>query len=168
LPNAILHSMLTATMHHRVALPFLLVLTVWSASANAGGPDIRACDFKVKARCVTGDASVTLADGKVTRVEIDVTWCGLPGHPGYTCLIDSSRGDGDAAWSEDGGATLIDNPSPANPKEPDRVKVTVGPDVSIDLAAAQSLGRCGAGAELPLAIVIPAKKSACRVRLREP
>jgi hypothetical protein len=27
---------------------------------------------------------------------------------------------------------------------------------------AQSLGRCGAGAELPRAIVIPARKGACR------
>ena len=35
--------------------------------------------------------------------------------------------------------------------------------VSIDMEGAQSLGRCGAGAELPKAIVIPAKekRAAC-------
>lgn len=155
-------------MKHRIVLAFVLVLTAWTATVHAGGPDIRACDFKVKARCVTGDVRVTLADGKVTRVEVNVYWCGLPGRPSYNCLIDSSRGDDDATWSENGGATLIDNTSPSNPSEPDRVKVTVGQDVSIDLAAAQSLGRCGAGAALPLAIVVPAKKGACRVWLREP
>jgi hypothetical protein len=33
------------------------------------------------------------------------------------------------------------------------------------MAETQSLGRCGAGAELPRAIVIPATKGACRVWL---
>lgn len=47
------------------------------------------------------------------------------------------------------------------------MKVTVGKNVSIDFAQAQSLGRCGAGAELPRAIVIPEKKGACRVWLGE-
>jgi hypothetical protein len=35
--------------------------------------------------------------------------------------------------------------------------MTVGKLVSIDMEEAQSLGRCGVGAELPKAIVIPAK-----------
>jgi hypothetical protein len=48
------------------------------------------------------------------------------------------------------------------------VKVTVGKHVSIDFDEAQSLGRCGAGAELPRAIVIPAEGGACRVWLTEP
>jgi hypothetical protein len=60
---------------------------------------------------------------------------------------------------------VIANRSPFNPDQPDRVKVTAGQHVSIDLEEAQSLGRCGAGAELPRAIVIPAKKGACRVWL---
>lgn len=156
------------SINHCLIPAAVLVLTALGASARAAGPDIRACDFKVKARCVTGDARVTLAGGKVTRVEVNVYWCGPSGRPGYTCQIDSSRGDSDAKWSEDGGATLIDNTAPSNPNEPDRVKVTVGPDVAIDLAEAQSLGRCGAGAALPRTIVIPAKKHACRVMLGEP
>jgi hypothetical protein len=155
-------------MTHRTALATAFMLMVLAATAHAAGSDIHACDFKIKARCVKGDASVTLTDGKVTRVVIDVYWCGLPGRPGYSCLIDSSRGDNDAKWSEDGGATLIDNAAPSNPTAPDRMKVSIGQDVSIDLAAAQSLGRCGAGAELPRTIVIPAKKTACRVQLGEP
>jgi hypothetical protein len=57
---------------------------------------------------------------------------------------------------------------PWNPQQPDRVKVTVGRDVSIDLSEAQSLGRCGTGAELPRAIVILARAKACRVRLDVP
>jgi len=48
------------------------------------------------------------------------------------------------------------------------VKVTVGLHVSIDLDEAQSLGRCGSGAELPRAIVILEKKGACRVWLQGP
>ncbi|HUZ30760.1 MAG TPA: hypothetical protein VMV19_01420 [Xanthobacteraceae bacterium] len=117
---------------------------------------------------VKGDASVTLTDGKVTRVVVDVYWCGLPGRPGYSCLIDASRGDSDAKWSEAGDTTRIHNAAPANPTYPDRMKVTLGQDISIDLAEAQSLGRCGAGAELPRTIVIPAKRAACQVQLGEP
>jgi hypothetical protein len=155
-------------MTHRTAFAAALIVTALAATAHAAGPQIHACDFKIKARCVKGDASVTLTDGKVTRVVVDVYWCGLPGRPGYSCLIDSSRGDSDAKWSEAGGATLIDNAAPTNPTDPDRVKVTLGQDVSIDFAEAQSLGRCGAGAELPRTIVIPAIKAACRVQLGEP
>lgn len=147
----------------------LVVLAITTLSRGAcAGEEIRACEFEVKARCVTGDARVTLADGVVKRVEVGVLWCGLRGRPGYTCTIDSSRGDEDTKWSEEAGATLIANASPANPGQPDRVKVTVGSHVSIDLDEAQSLGRCGSGAELPRAIVIPEKKGACRVWLQAP
>ncbi|MDE1974428.1 MAG: hypothetical protein KGI48_14710, partial [Hyphomicrobiales bacterium] len=96
-------------MKHRPALAAALMLAALTTTAHAAEPETHACNFKIKARCVKGDASVTLTDGKVTRVVVDVFWCGLPGRPGYSCLIDSSRGDSDAKWSEDGGATVIDN-----------------------------------------------------------
>jgi hypothetical protein len=143
-------------------------LTTLNCIACASAQELRACEFAVKARCISGDASVTLADGAVLRAEIEVYWCGLHGRPGYSCIIDSSRSDQDSRWSEDGGATLITNASPWNPQQPDRVKVIVAQDVDIDLSDAQSAGRCGAGAELPLAIVIPAQGGACRVQLRTP
>src|SRR5262249_27857776 len=155
-------------MKHLVDLAVLLVVTTLTGIAHAGGQEIRTCEFKVKARCVSGDARVTLADGIVTKLEVGVYWCGLRGRPGYTCTIDSSRGDRDSVWSEDGGATLIANASPWNPDQPDRVKVTVGRHVSIDFDKAQSLGRCGAGAELPRAIVILVQRRACRVWLGAP
>jgi len=159
---------------YAVAMDRLVYLAVFLAAASlipaarADGQEIRKCDFEVKARCATGDASVTLADGVVKRVEVNVYWCGLKGQPGYTCAINSSRSDPDAKWSEDGGATLITNASPFSPDQPDRVRVTVGRHVSIDLDETQSLGRCGAGAALPRAIVIAEKKAACRVWLRTP
>jgi len=154
-------------MRRRVCLAvFLAALT---GTAHAGGPDVRECKFEVKARCASGDARVTLNDGAVQRLEVNVFWCGLPGRPGYTCTIDSARGDdADATWSEDGGATAIDNATPFNDTRRDRVKVTVGQHVSIDFGEAQSLGRCGAGAELPRAIVIPARGGTCRVWLDPP
>jgi hypothetical protein len=92
----------------------------------------------------------------------------LHGQPTFICTIDASRTDNNSAWTEDGSATLIANGSPWNPNEPDRVKVTVGRDVSIDLSETQSLGRCGTGAELPQSITIPAQGKACRVQLRAP
>jgi hypothetical protein len=146
----------------------LLVLTVLANFAHADGREIRACDFDVKARCASGGARVTLADGKMMRVEVNVFWCALHGRPGYTCIIDSSRGGEESTWSDDAGATVITNGSPWNPAQPDRVKVTVGRDISIDLSEAQSLGRCGAGAELPRSITIPAQAKACRVQLGMP
>jgi hypothetical protein len=156
-------------MKHFVSPAVFLALTAMTRFAYADGPEIRACDFELKARCASGDARVTLADGAVVRVEVDVVWCGLPrSGPGYTCTIDSSRTDRDSIWSEDAGATLIANGSPWNAGQPDRLKVTVGRDVSIDFSEAQSAGRCGAGAELPRVIVIPAQGRACRVRLGGP
>lgn len=144
-------------MKHLITLAALLALTTTTRIADA--EEIRRCDFAVKARCVSGQARVTLADGVVKRLEVDVFWCGLPGRPGYSCTIDASRGDEDSKWSEEGGATLIANASPFNPTQPDVVKVTVGRHVSLDLDQTQSLDRCGVGAELPQAIVIPAQKA---------
>jgi hypothetical protein len=137
-------------------------------AAHADRQEVRACEFEVKARCAFGDARVTLADGAVIRLEVSVYWCGLPGHPTFACTIDTSRADKDWKWSQEGAATLIVNGSPWNPDQPDRVKITVGRDVSIDFDDTQPLGKCGAGAELPRAIVIPAQKTACRVRLSAP
>ena len=150
-------------MKQIISVAVFMTAAALSLGAYAGEQEIRACDFKAKAGCVSGDASVTLTDGKVSKIEIDVIWCGQPGAPGYTCTIDSSRGDDDSQWSEEGSATLIANASPLSPGQPDRVRVTVGKYVSIDLDEAQSAGRCGAGAELPRAIVIPTTKKACRV-----
>jgi hypothetical protein len=150
-------------MKHSVGMALLLAAIASAEIAHAGGSEIRTCDFAVKARCVSGDARVTLADGAVQRLEVNVIWCSLPGHLDFTCTIDSSRGDKESKWSDDAGATLIANASPFNPDAPDRVKVTVGRDVSVDLEEAQLLGRCGAGAELPRAIVIPAHGKTCRV-----
>jgi hypothetical protein len=151
-------------MKHLISLAVLLVV---SGIAGAHADEIRACDFKVKARCVSGDARVTLAHGALKRIEVNVIWCGEKGAPDYSCTIDSSRGGQDSKWSEEGGAIFIANASPFNASQPDRVTVTLGRFVSIDLAQAQSLGRCGAGAELPRAIVIPQKRGACRVWLGE-
>jgi hypothetical protein len=148
----------------------LVALTVLAGFAHADEQDIRTCEFEIKPRCASGDARVTLSHDAVTRLEVDIYWCALHGRaaPLFACTINSSRGDEDSQWSEEGGATLIANKSAFNPDQPDRVKVTVGRDVSIDLDETQSLGRCGAGAELPQAIVIPARKGVCQVRLRNP
>jgi hypothetical protein len=149
----------------------LLVLTAMPGLARAGEQEIRRCDFELKRGCIAGYATVTLAHGALARLEALVIWCGPGGHRkslDYSCTVDSSRDDKESTWSEEAGATVIANGSPWNPDRPDRMKVTVGRDVSIDFDEAQSLGRCGAGAELPRAIVIPAQKAACRVWLRSP
>jgi hypothetical protein len=153
-------------MKHLICLAVLLMAS--TRIVDAAAQEIRKCDFEVKARCVSGDVTVTLADGTVKRLEVNVIWCGQRGSPGYTCIIDSSRGDQDSKWSDQDGATVIANTAPFTPDQPDRVKVTVGKFVSIDFEEAQSLGRCGAGAELPRAIVIPQQKGACRVFLGTP
>jgi hypothetical protein len=150
----------------------LLVLTVSASFAHADGQKIRTCDFDLKGGCRSGEARVTLADGALIRLEVDIIWCDLGGDRkslDYTCTINSSRGDGESTWSDDAGATVITDSSPyTDPREPDRIKVTVGREVSIDLNETQSVPRCGAGAELPQSIVIPAQKSVCRARFREP
>jgi hypothetical protein len=118
-------------MQHLIHAAVLLAMTTSAVIALGDEKDIRECAFEVKTRCVSGEARVTLADGGVvTRVEVNVIWCGQHGRPGYTCSIDSSRGDKDTVWSEDAGATLIANTSPWTPTEPDRVKVTCRGSVS--------------------------------------
>lgn len=150
----------------------LLLLMALSSFAHAGGRELRTCDFDLKGGCRSGQARVTLADGKVTGLDLVVIWCGRGGHRkslDFTCTINSSRGDGESTWSEEAGATVITDSSPyTDPTKPDRIKLTVGPDVTLDLNETQSAPRCGAGAELPKTIVIPAHKSVCRVRFSEP
>lgn len=150
----------------------LLLLAVLSSLAHAGGQEIRTCDFDLKGGCRSGQARVTLADGKVIGLDLLVIWCGRGGHRkslDFTCSINSSRGDGTSKWSEDDGATVITDSSPfADPTKSDRIKVTVGRDVTLDLNETQSIPRCGAGAELPQTIVIPAHKAVCRVRFGKP
>jgi hypothetical protein len=145
-----------------------VLLAAATATVSVHADEIRACSFAVKARCASGDARVTLADGTVKRIDVNVFWCGLPGRPGYTCTIDSTRGEPDSKWSDDGSATLISNTSPWSAAQPDRIKVTVNRDVHLDFKQTQSLGRCGTGAELPVTLVIPAQKGACRVQLTPP
>lgn len=154
-------------MMHLKYLALLPMAIVLSHAASAADQTVRRCEFEVKARCASGEARVTMTDKAVSRVEVDVIWCGLPGKPGYTCSVDVSRDDGESQWSGADGATVVTDAS-LNPSEPDRIKVTVGRNVSIDLKEVQSPGRCGAGAELPQAIVIPANGKMCRVWLREP
>jgi hypothetical protein len=153
-------------MRSTFAVTLLLLMT--SAPLAHAGEEVRSCEYKVKARGTSGLATVTLTDGVVSKVDVSVFYAGLRGRPGYTCTVNSSRAEKDDSWSDEAGATVITNGTPFNPTVPDRVRVTVGKYVSIDLAEAQSLGRCGAGAELPKAIVIPASKGACRVFLDNP
>ena len=151
----------------RLASPALLTAVALASAISAARADeIRACDFKLKSGCIAGDAKVTLADGKVSHLEFDIVWCGLnEGAPGYTCMIDAARNDGETKWSEAGGATIVASPSD-DPSQTDSIKVTAGRFVSIDFSHAQSAGRCGAGAELPRALVIPERKGRpCRVWL---
>jgi len=157
-------------MKHLNCLAALLVMTAATGIAHAEQQETRSCAFKVNKPRVSGEASVTLTDGKVTKVAVDVFYSsGERGRPGYTCTIDSSRSDDqESKWSEDAGATVITNASPFNTNEPDRIKVTIGKNVSIDMAETQSLGRCGVGAALPKAIVIQPKNKTCRVWLGEP
>jgi hypothetical protein len=140
-----------------------LLLAAAAAPAQANGPEPRACDFSVQARCASGSAQVTLVDGVLQKIAIGVDFCAAKGGLNYGCTLDSSRGDGESLWSDAAGATVIANAHPFNSAQLDRIKVTIGRHVSIDLSEAQSLGRCGAGAELPRAIVIPAKKGRCRI-----
>jgi hypothetical protein len=86
-------------MKHLNWLAVLLAVTATASIAHAGGQESHACEFEVKARCESGDVRVTLAGGRVNRVEVNVFRCGLPGRPGYSCTIDSSRGDGDSKGS---------------------------------------------------------------------
>lgn len=147
----------------------VLLLLASASGAPVQAQEIRSCRFEVKARCLSGEARVIVADGVVTAVAVEADWCGRRGSPGYSCTIDASRKDKESTWTEDAASTVIANASPFNPAAPDRLKVTVGKHVSIDLDETQSASRCGAGAELPRAIVIPEQKGkACRVWLKTP
>jgi hypothetical protein len=156
-------------MKRPLILAVLVTLPTVTLLAHAEAQEIRDCDFKMKNGCIGGGARVTLASGAVTRVEVDVVWCNRErGAPGYTCTVDSSRDDGESKWSEDRGATVItDSSLSPDPHELDSIKVTAGPDVTIDLSQALSRWRCGAGAELPQFIVIPRQGKVCRVRFSD-
>jgi len=144
-------------------------LALLSAAMSAQAKDeLRSCTFEVKSRCASGEAKVRVSGNAAASVSVNVFWCGRKGTPGYSCVVEFSRNDGKAKWSEESGTAVVENASPWNPGQPDRIKVTVGKHVSLDFEEAQSGGACGAGAELPRAIVIPEGKGACRVWLNAP
>jgi hypothetical protein len=145
-------------------------MTAIAAVAHAE-QQVRVCDFDLKGGCRSGEARVTLTDGKATGLDVVVIWCGRGGHRkslDFSCTINASRADGESMWSEDAGATVIIGSSPfTDPAKPDRIKVTVGRELTIDLYETQSVPRCGAGAELPQTIVFPAHGKVCRVEFGE-
>jgi len=63
-------------MKQLMHLAILLGIAALGGVAGVHADEIRACDFQVKARCVSGDARITLADGAIQRVEVNVIWCG--------------------------------------------------------------------------------------------
>jgi hypothetical protein len=90
-----------SVMKRLISIAVVLALTAASGVAYAETKVVRACDFEVKPRCLTGDASVTLVDGVATKLEVNAFWCGGRGQPGYSCTIDSTRGEkGDDKWSD--------------------------------------------------------------------
>ena len=148
-----------------VVLTSILFLGSAAFACRAESESLHKCEFSVKSRCASGRAEATFTGSELTRLYVDVFMCGLPGKPGYSCSVKYSRNDENSTWTESGGVVTIENGSPWNPSTPERIKVTVGKHVSIDLDELPSAGYCGAGAELPSAIVILENKSTCRVWL---
>jgi hypothetical protein len=75
-----------------IGLAALLATLPFADHSPASADEIRACKFVVKARCASGEARVTFADGAAIRIEIEIHWCAAQrGRPGYDCTIDSSR-----------------------------------------------------------------------------
>ena len=129
---------------------------------------VRSCDWEVKSRCASGSASVTFVGGVPAKVSVDSYYCGpRRGAPGYSCTVMYERSDKHSVWSEHGNTLVISNQE-SSPSQPDKLKLVIGKHISIDLDETPRVGNCGAGAELPRAIVIPEGEKVCRVWLFGP
>ena len=102
------------------------------------------------------------------KLTFGIQYCGLAGKPGYSCLVELAPDDRQSKWSRAGRVVGVDNLAPRDPAQPDRIVITTGNSVSLDFSEAQSGSVCGAGAELPEALVIPATGGKCRVWLAKP
>jgi hypothetical protein len=149
---------------HAIAATTMLALGLHATPAlGADNTSELTCEFDVPKQCTSGSARVTFKGDTLDELAVESFTCGLPGKPGYACDVSFKRGDKESTWSDANGATIIDKKSPFDSTRPDRIKVTVGKFISIDLAEVQVSGACGAGAELPSALVITKGKHTCRV-----
>lgn len=148
-----------------VVLTAIVLLQCAASACRAETESVHKCEFSVRSHCTSGGAQATLKGGELTRLSVDVYMCGLPGKLGYSCSIDFSRNDENSSWTESDGVVTIENKFSQDLATPERIKVTLGRHISIDLDETRSASHCGAGAQLPSAIVIPDVKRACRVWL---
>ena len=72
-----------------------------------------------------------------------------------------------SAWDDAGPVVVVRNLHPYDSHQSNQAVVTFGKQVSIDFPNTQSGGICGAGAELPSAIVIAHAGEHCRVWFEE-
>lgn len=140
----------------------LLAASAFTGGAAAAADVSKSCKYEAS-DCVSGSATARFVDGRLSAIDLDVFYCGLPGNAGYSCSIQTKRGDDDFEWTGSGQRVTLRNLTPFDSSRPDEILITVGKNVSIDLSNAQSAGACGAGAELPAAIVILEGSERCRV-----
>jgi hypothetical protein len=147
----------------------MIALLILSATAVAGSPagaTVYSCEYEVGRRGTSGEASVELRDGVIQKVSFDNFFEGLSGTPGFTCQFETGRGDKEAMWKDAGKAVEIRFPESPNFQGDDLL--TISPATggfTMDLSKVRSLGKCGAGAELPEKLTIYKSSKKCRVKL---
>jgi len=145
------------------ALLFLASLGAVAAPVLGEASRTYSCSYKLFNRCGNGSATVKLLDGALQQVSFELQFCATPARPANGCSLDSARGGPDK-WSPAGQAVRIEFTHPKYPQMDDALAVTVQEHaVVLDFGEAQSLPRCGPGAELPEKITIDPADKYCKV-----
>jgi len=138
------------------------------AASATPPPSNLSCKYEIKRNCTLGSVELELKDGRIQRIDFGNFYCPAHGEIGFTCSIDVSRGDKNTKWTDKGGSSTIEFSGADNSPDGNSLTISrVRNGVVIDMRNTSSYGRCGAGAELPERIFVPARSKKCEVKLRD-
>ena len=123
-----------------------------------------ACTYDHKKPITSGEAKLSINDGKINRIWFNSYYPGGRGELGFTCHLDINRGDEAYAWQDKGLDTLVTAKDTGENLHLSRAKQ----GYRLDFGNFRTVSNyCGSGAEVPLAVFIPFSSKPCKIRLTE-
>jgi len=123
------------------------------------------CEYKSRKHATAGDATISLKNGEIQRLDFVNATGGGAGSPGYTCTVLAERSDRGQEWQTIGDSTRIKLAQPSSSTDSSIVIKRQAQGYRVEFQDALSGASCGAGGELPASVLIPLKGRTCTVGL---
>ena len=133
-----------------------------TAAELGSGTNSYSCEYTAPKRGSSGSVSIEVKNGSIQVLSFHNFFKGLPGNMGYSCLIETTRGDSDPIWSDKLNQVEIKYADAEDYADGDSIFLTMTTDqIILDLSKTISSGKCGAGAELPQKVTLLKSGGTC-------